>query len=338
MRLCFLAGFLCLGILLPGEEQDRQYVHYTYDGSGNRTGGRLISDSLAPGQTAKAERVHSINGRAVPLESVEEKVLRDDSAGRVVERLIRRYDQNGRPAGIEKVVIEELPRGANEKTVTTSVYRADLNGRLQLSERSTAHSTATDSVTETTTTVERPAAGRSLAVVEKQVAKEVHRDSVVNSDVTTYRRDGSGRFTAAARQTTEKVTEGNTTTETTVSYNTVNSTGRLEFAGQTVANTEKRPDGSETKVISIYGAAAPGRSATGYSAQPRLREQLIVEREARADGSTVEKTGVRRVSLANAGRLEDYQLVSEVVCTGACIPPPEEPAKAAEPAGPAPRQ
>src|ERR1700688_3256292 len=53
------------------------------------------------------ETVQSINGRTVPLERVEDRVVSDDASGRVTERIIRRYDLTGNPIPPEKVVLEE---------------------------------------------------------------------------------------------------------------------------------------------------------------------------------------------------------------------------------------
>jgi hypothetical protein len=50
-----------------------------------------------------------------------------------------------------------------------------------------------------------------------------------------------------------------------------------------------------------------------------LREQLVIEQDVAADGSVVETTSVRRVSLSDPNRLGPYERVSEVVCRGQCL-------------------
>src|SRR5260370_32183389 len=81
----------------------------------------------ASGSTT-TERLQSINGRMVPWERVEERVLRDDASGRVVERWVRHYDQTGNPTPPEKSLIEETKRSDGGSTVRTTTWRGDVNG------------------------------------------------------------------------------------------------------------------------------------------------------------------------------------------------------------------
>ena len=72
------------------------------DVNGNRVsnGPQVISTKTATGSEITEMR-QSVNGRMVPLERVEEKVLRDDASGRLVERIIHRYDAQGNPTAPE---------------------------------------------------------------------------------------------------------------------------------------------------------------------------------------------------------------------------------------------
>ena len=68
------------------------------DVNGNRIAdGPQIDQTNSKNSVETTERMQSINGRMVPLERVEERVLRDDASGRVVERLIHRFDATGNP-------------------------------------------------------------------------------------------------------------------------------------------------------------------------------------------------------------------------------------------------
>ena len=69
--------------------------------------GPAVIHSKSDGRSETTEIVQSINGRTVPIERVEERVVRDDSSGRVVERLIRRYVQTGSPTTPVKEIIAE---------------------------------------------------------------------------------------------------------------------------------------------------------------------------------------------------------------------------------------
>jgi hypothetical protein len=49
-----------------------------------------------PGGSSQSQTVTDLNGRWVPLESAEETVLSDGPEGRVVERLVKKFDSQGR--------------------------------------------------------------------------------------------------------------------------------------------------------------------------------------------------------------------------------------------------
>src|SRR6202012_1980634 len=70
----------------------------TVDVNGNVVGDcPTISRSKSANGSQTMVTTQSINGRTVPLEEVEELILRNDSSGKVTERLIRRYDPQGNP-------------------------------------------------------------------------------------------------------------------------------------------------------------------------------------------------------------------------------------------------
>ncbi|MGH9674702.1 MAG: hypothetical protein ACRD44_16100, partial [Bryobacteraceae bacterium] len=106
MHLLFPPIALIIALTAQAPSQ-RQSSTYTYDVNGRRIEAGVIVSSLAAGSSVRTERSQSLNGRTVPLESVEERVILDGPEGRVVERLIRRFDPTGRPGAPEKVQIEE---------------------------------------------------------------------------------------------------------------------------------------------------------------------------------------------------------------------------------------
>src|SRR5258708_22172228 len=83
----------------------------------------------------KTELLRSINGREVPLEQVEQKVLREDSSGRTVEKIRRRFDGTGRLSSTEREVTEEQRRSDGSGTSRSVVYRNDVNGNSVEAER-----------------------------------------------------------------------------------------------------------------------------------------------------------------------------------------------------------
>ena len=313
----WVVAVLCLAGILAAQQKSSQHTTYTYDLNGRRVAAGTVGGTQSTGRTMQTERSQSINGRSAPLESVEERVLSEGPSGRVVERIVRRSDQNGNPGPAEKIRIEERTKAGGGATVKTTLYRADLNGRFALAERSTAESAKRGDVLNSSTVIERPNLSGSMQVVEKQVAVETERKNGSSRDLTIYRKDQGGRFREAARETAEVVKQNNQETVTTTSYNATNA-GRLEFAGQTVSNLQRHADGSETKVVDVYGGASMGRPIAGSSPRPQLREQQLIERHKGPGGSVIETFSVRRASLADSSRLGDYQLISEVVCTGNC--------------------
>jgi hypothetical protein len=86
------------------------------------------------------------------------------------------------------------------------------------------------------------------------------------------------------------------------------------LAGQTTAQTTRRPDGSESRQVNVFGTGLPGRPDTG---QAVLREQQIIEKNKTATG-VVETFSVRRPAVDNPNALGPAQKIAEKVCTGPC--------------------
>jgi len=123
ITMLWLAGSMC------AQQSSRQYSSYTYDVNGHPVGGRVITASAGPHGTTRTERVQSVSGHSVPLETVQEK-------GKVIERVIQRYDQDGRPTPPEKIRIEERKAGGGRTVITATTYRGDLNGHFRVAEKS----------------------------------------------------------------------------------------------------------------------------------------------------------------------------------------------------------
>ena len=89
MDLAFLILFLA--------QAANTYTTTTTDVNGNRVAGPVISETRSKTASDITERSQSINGRLVPRERIEERVVRDDASGKVTERITRPYDQTGNP-------------------------------------------------------------------------------------------------------------------------------------------------------------------------------------------------------------------------------------------------
>src|SRR5260370_41179263 len=97
----------------------------------------------------------------VPIQSAEDRVLRQDAQRKEVERIIRKYDATGNPGPPMKLRIEETKNPDGSTTIQSTTYEADINGNLKLFERATTQIRKGDT-TETSTTVERGRRTRSL--------------------------------------------------------------------------------------------------------------------------------------------------------------------------------
>jgi hypothetical protein len=289
-------------------DAQRNQAGYMYDINGRQVA--TPSSSRTNGNSS--EQIEDINGRVAPLEKSEEKVLADTKTEKVIERTVRRYDQNGHPGPIEKVRVEETkaPDGSTS-TVLTTVYRGDLNGNMALFEKSSKQTQISGGTETFQSETMRPTLNGSVEVIEKSSGKIQKSAKATSEDITIYRKDANGRFAEAAHVVAQKTIEPDRTTENRTKYSTTN--GKLEFERQTVTQTQKQPDGSEVKDITIYGNASPGRPS---EPGPQLREQQRIVRQ-RADGETTETLSIRRPSLADQ-ELGAFVKVGEKVCTGKC--------------------
>src|SRR5580704_17108472 len=165
--------------------------------------GPSVIHTKSDGRSETTEIVQSINGRSVPLERVEQRVVSEDSSGRVVERLIRRYDQTGNPTTPVKEIVAEQKRPDGSSTKQISTYRGDINGGMQLIEKSTTETQTSGSTENAETVVQRPTVNGSLDTVDKQITVKVKQPAGYTEDKTTYRRDGNGGFRETVRETIE---------------------------------------------------------------------------------------------------------------------------------------
>jgi hypothetical protein len=173
----------------------------TVDINGHRVmDGPQKSTAKSTDGSTTTETVQSINGRTVPIERVEERVLRDDANGRVVERLIRRFSPTGDPAPPVKETVEEQKRADGISTIQTTTYQGDINGALQLQRKSTTEMRKSESSETVETVVQQPTVNGSLETVEKRSTVTVKDAGGYREDTARYIRDGNGNFSLAVRQ------------------------------------------------------------------------------------------------------------------------------------------
>ena len=248
----------------------------------------------------------------MPLEKIEERVIRDDASGRVVERTIQRFDQNGSATAPERIVIEQ--QGSTTRSTT---YRGDINGAFHVVERSLTETRKSGSTESSETTVERPTVNDSMETVEKISVVKTEVPGGFQQSAVTYRLGADG-FYEALRLVTNHQKEAARTRDETAEYE-VGSSGRLELHSQTVISTTLRPDGSALEVVDVFGQSVPGLAGTEGSPL-KLMERDTTQRRLAADGSVRETFSVQRPSLADPGVLGPSAIVSETVCRGKCLP------------------
>ncbi|MBZ5609984.1 MAG: hypothetical protein LAP38_17115 [Acidobacteriia bacterium] len=292
----------------------------TVDINGRRVyDGAQSIQSKSGNQTVTTQTLGSINGRQVPLERVEERVIRDDASGRVVERTIQKYDPQGNPTTPVKETVQVEKRPDGSSTTQTSTYRQDINGHMQLAEKSVTEVRTSGSTETAETAVQRPTINGSVETVEKLSDTKVKDASgSYREEAVTYRKDAGGGFYTAMRKSTEHTQQGSQSSDNTAEYE-VGASGQLELHGQTVSKTVEQPDGSKSIVMDVFGKGVPGTVDAGGSSL-KLQEQQIIERKKGPSDTVVETVDVRRPSVADPKTLGPARQLSETVCKGNCKP------------------
>lgn len=308
MRVCVC--FLLAASAWSEESKESQRTVYTYDANGRRTPAYDQASVTGPGGSSQSQTVRDFDGRRVQLESSEETVLSEGPEGRVVERLVRKFDSQGRLTGQEKVRLEENKAGDGSTTVRATVFDRDINGHFAVRERSTTTTQKDSSTTRAETVVERPNVNGSFDAQERKLSVTTGDENKSLKDVTVYRKDQSGTLTPATREVTETTRQGDREVANTSEYNTA-ATGRMELAGQKLSQTVKSPDGSESQVIDVFGV--------GQQRQSQLRERQLIERTPAGGKGMVETFSIQRPAL-DSSRLGPPQKISETVCQGNCRP------------------
>jgi hypothetical protein len=307
-----MAGF-GLAAALSAQQASQQSSVWSVDASGQRVEGPRYTSVESPSGSQRIETAQSINGRMVPIQGAEDRVLREDSQGKVVERVIRKYDANGNPGPPVKVHIEEKKNSDGSTTIQSSVYEADINGNLHLSERATSQ-IRKNGATETSTTVERATLNGALQTVERDSKVERPTGSGSQVESTTYRRDISGNFTPFAQEVKQITKSGAEETTDAARYE-LGPDGKMTLASRAVDHVKKNPDGSQVSDTEVYAIFSAGRTVDLSANQPRLQEQIHKERTPGPGGKMVETTSVRARLPNDQSAFGAYEKVSQTTYT-----------------------
>jgi hypothetical protein len=306
------AGF-GLAAALSAQEAAQQSSVWSVDASGHRVEGPRYTYAESPGGSRRVETAQSINGRMVPIQSAEDRLIQQDSQSKVVERVIRKYDANGNPGPPIKVHIEEKKNSDGSTTIQSSAYEADINGNLHLFERSTSQ-IRNNGATETSTTVERATLNGPLQTVERDSKVERPTGNGSQAESTTYRRDISGNFTPFAQEVKQITKSGAEQTTDAARYE-LGPDGKLTLAARAIDHVKKNPDGSEVSDMDVYAIFSTGRTVDLSSNPPRLQEQIHKERTPAPGGKMVETTSVRARLPNDQSSFGAYEKVSQTTYT-----------------------
>jgi hypothetical protein len=259
-----------------------------------------------------AQRVKSINGRTVPYLTEDERVVSTSKDLKVTERVRQRYDATGRPAGQDSERIEErkLPDGTVE--TTTTVYTADLNGRMQPAERRIVRMKETGGETRTLTTTQATSASGGFRTIVEEESIERREGEHAGTVETTKKtlQGGSGLQVTSREQTAMRVENGVAVTET-QTFERSPATADMELSIRTVGKLTERPDGSSTETVETYGFdAGSGRNvnATRMELQSLQSSQTTVS----SDGTVSEKISYKERSAVNPREFAAETLTQKV--------------------------
>lgn len=289
---------------------------YTSDINGNRVaGGATVSTD---GVTTDLRQ--SINGREVPLEQVQEKVLSKSGNTTVTERIVRHYGANGQVVKTDRVVTEETKTGEGESIVHATTYRSDISGNMNEAERKTVETRKNGAATAIDTAIEKKDLSGSFSVAEKRTATAEPTSDGKRESETVMLRDANGSLYEAQRSSTVETKSGNQTVSNTAIYEPTVS-GNLSLTRQQVLKTTANADGSSRQEVEIFGRTSDGR-AREAGAPPALTEKRTIERQKGADGAIVETQKVQLPNVNDPGKLDAARKVSETVCRGECTQKP----------------
>ena len=89
---------------LMAQQASSQAGGWMIDANGQRVEGPRYTVVESPTGSQRVEAARSINGRMVTIQATEDRVIRNDAQGKVVERTIRMYDANGWPSSFVTTV------------------------------------------------------------------------------------------------------------------------------------------------------------------------------------------------------------------------------------------
>lgn len=297
----------------PRDPRERSRESVVYQSGGSRRRGDVTEQRSVNGDVKSlAQRVRSINGREVPYLTERERVVSSSETLKVSERVRQRYDATGRGAGqgMERVEERRLPGGGME--VTTTVYEADLNGRMQPSERRVVRTTEVGNETRTTETTQQTGMnGRFQTIVEKESVERRNGETAGTIETTTKSRQGDGAMRVSSREETAMRVENGVAVTETQKFDRSPATDSLELSTRIVGRLTEQPDGSSSETVETFGlGAGDGRNIN----DTRMTLQSVSSSEVtvNSDGSVRERTSFKERSSVDSSQFTDAHLTQKL--------------------------
>lgn len=297
--------YYALFATIAGLAAAQQTATYNYDLNGHRI------ESV--GSHNSTTTIRNADGREVPLQKVEEKVISDDGTTRVVERIVRQYTTDGRPGPPEKTRIEERKSADGSLTTSTTTWKGDISGNLVLSERSVSESHTSADGSVVNTAVERPTINGSMEMVERRERVTRTSPNSETENTTIYTLNTNGSFAESARSTVERTKQNGTMVENAANYEL----GKL--VKQTVSTTRRQGDTEEVQE-DVFLADTPGVVRAQGESRPQLQQRRLIEKTYSSAGSK-EIVRMQQPVSGDPSRLGNPRKVEETICTGKCGAP-----------------
>lgn len=288
----------------PAPPRNVQQSSYVYDVNGQPAAGPAVEqrrrDSGGRTEIERVESRPSINGGTVSARSTAESVVSQKAGEETSERVIQRYDPEGRPT--TKQVVKTEKRMLPDGTVisTESLYQEDVNRTLQFVEKRTATEKKTATGGTGTIVVERPSINGSMQVVERTDRTDTKHSETVTESVSSHRfADINGQLTERDREQSVATKQGAVTNTDTKQW-LVGATGQMDFVSQTTSRLTQRPDGSQVEDSQVYTTRIAGTTPdlnTPY--KPTLERETHREIMVQSDGKIVETSTSRLRGVAD---------------------------------------
>jgi hypothetical protein len=296
----------------PAEPKERRQYRYVYDVNQrpqiDPSESQRRSGTGAGATVEQQQTIRDAYGRPITALESTEKVLSQTNASRTSERVIQRYDPDGRPTTREVVKIERrtLPDGSSVTTETA--YEQDLNGRLELRERRTITGRKTPTGATVATVVERPGLSGGMQVVEREDRVETRRSENVTEAVTSRQFvDGNGRLREQERERSVATKTGAVTATETQQWlvGVAGVSGQMDLVNRSVSRITERPDGSQVEETQVYSSLIGGTTPdlNRRSGELTLEQESRRERKVQPGGKVVETTSTRLRTVAEPQRL-----------------------------------